>query len=635
MSKIRLDRFENRPDVVGVGAVAVPDGSGRAELREGKLGVVKRLSPWTARVTYFHPEPSYSGGASNAAGMGTAGNSIIYGGGSGLDGCLAAWLDGDGRDGSGRITYADFVRRFVAFPGQIVTFDHFSVGLSVHSSNTRHWFRYTPESQDPDDYDGSQPAVPRAGLEAIRLCDPGDPNYQIWWFSRVTPAKGNAEGVQILWSGLPEIPEGASTSEVRTLVTTTDVSVQAWVEAEPEPNTFVLTVRIYLSPGDNDEEVLASTKVVGPYVDGVYVPEVSGVPPSRRTIACTYGGASFALDDTDGSAWSWGRNWAGLLGANESDPDVMLASPEAVSGPHVFDAVVAGGGTHALAVEQDGSLWGWGSSSNFELGVSEMSVTSPILVAGVTPLWVATGYSFSAALRSSDRRVVMWGTNGQGQLGSGSTSPAVVGTPTPVACDRPFLQVGCGYDFAAALSEDGRVWTWGKDRAALGRDYGGGANLTPLPVNLNGVVRLAASWYNVYALDVNGRLWAWGDGNALGDGVGDESSVPVAVAGNHFFVDVSAGRYFAAALDGAGQVWAWGANLSGQLGDDSESFRSTPVSATGGHSFVQIACGYTWMLARKANGQLWAWGEGNWGQVGDTYFLDRSNPTLVARTFEA
>jgi len=127
----------------------------------------------------------------------------------------------------------------------------------------------------------------------------------------------------------------------------------------------------------------------------------------------------------DGTAWAWGDNSAGQLGAGagaQGSTPVQVAGLTGVAG-------VAAGDAHSLAVESDGTVWGWGSNNSGQIG-AELAVTryTPVQLPGIaTATAVAAGSAHSLA-RLADGTVRAWGDNTKGQLGDGTTT----GSTTPV-----------------------------------------------------------------------------------------------------------------------------------------------------------------------------------------------------------
>jgi alpha-tubulin suppressor-like RCC1 family protein/AraC-like DNA-binding protein len=95
--------------------------------------------------------------------------------------------------------------------------------------------------------------------------------------------------------------------------------------------------------------------------------------------------------------------------------------------------------------------------------------------------------------------------------------------------------------------------------------------------------------------------------------------------------DITAGANHACALGTNGQAMCWGSNVTGQLGDGSNSnSQSLPQSVTGGLSFSVIRAGYGHSCAIRTNGSAYCWGANNFGQLGHGSGGTSRNPVAVA-----
>ena len=149
---------------------------------------------------------------------------------------------------------------------------------------------------------------------------------------------------------------------------------------------------------------------------------------------------------------------------------------------------------------------------------------------------------------------------------------------------------------------------------------------------------------HTFALDQQGRLWAWGLNHVGQLGLGNAISrntpalVPIAgLSGVTSFDTIIVGGSYTLALDQQGRLWAWGLNESGQLGlgDTTNRNRPTLVSLTGlsgVSSFGALAVGWQHVLALDQQGRLWAWGLNESGQLGLGDTTNRNRPTLVSLT---
>lgn len=78
---------------------------------------------------------------------------------------------------------------------------------------------------------------------------------------------------------------------------------------------------------------------------------------------------------------------------------------------------IAAGKSHSLAVEESGTVWGWGNNNYYKLGFEGSGNYSKPEKTGIdNVLKIYAGNDVSAALNGSNR-VLTWGSNLKGQLG--------------------------------------------------------------------------------------------------------------------------------------------------------------------------------------------------------------------------
>jgi len=148
--------------------------------------------------------------------------------------------------------------------------------------------------------------------------------------------------------------------------------------------------------------------------------------------------------------------------------------------------------------------------------------------------------------------------------------------------------------------------------------------------NLTGVTQVAAGHSAAYAVDDQGRAWAWGDNfnGALGDNSTTDRRSPVRVANLPADVVQVAGGYDVGyALRANGTVWVWGTN-AGTFGNGSygtgcdqspvaAGCRSlVPIQVSGLTGVVSISASWNGAFAVKADGSVLAWGFNDVGQTG-------------------
>jgi hypothetical protein len=124
------------------------------------------------------------------------------------------------------------------------------------------------------------------------------------------------------------------------------------------------------------------------------------------------------------------------------------------------------------------------------------------------------------------------------------------------------------------------------------------------------------NWHSCM-LDTTGEAWCWGSNEygQLGaastalcmDGNVACSSQPLGVGGGRAYAGVVASMNHTCALTSDGQAWCWGLGRGGQLGDSLSADSRLPVAVAGNHRFVQLATslwqGVTCGL--KDDGSLW------------------------------
>ncbi|GAB2588879.1 chromosome condensation regulator RCC1 [Paractinoplanes abujensis] len=244
---------------------------------------------------------------------------------------------------------------------------------------------------------------------------------------------------------------------------------------------------------------------------------------------------------------------------------------------------VAAGSTHTCGIQSDSTLWCWGANGSGQLAQSTATtsakvptqVTSPAATGWAT---VSAGTQFTCATRT-DGSLYCWGTNAQGQLGIGSTTPASSSTPLQVA---------------------GSGWT----AVALGAQHACGLQ--------------------------GSTLSCWGNGsfNRLGQLNSTSYSSPMTVLGT--WAAVTAGADHTCALTLISQLYCWGFGGSGRLGGGTASSTTTGPAPVGtATTWRSISAGAAHTCGTRTDNSLYCWGANNWGQVGDGGVTDQLSPVKI------
>ena len=318
-----------------------------------------------------------------------------------------------------------------------------------------------------------------------------------------------------------------------------------------------------------------------------------------------------------------------------------------------FNQVSAFGSPYgfSVGVASDGNAYAWGANDYGQLGrdpdktpTQKTPTRVPLpdgVDSGFTYTQIAAGGRHVLAV-GSDGIVYSWGDNDHRQLGDGTTSDRSKPQPIKGADGQPFkaVQISAGSSDSAAISPDGRVYTWGSEC-----DSGGCSSprLTPaLAKDPNGsgqglhAVQVSVNYSFIMALDANGNVYTWGYNNygQLGNGTtnGDYSKKyaadpalmhdPKDTSKAFKAAQISAGADHALAIGQDGTLWAWGWNGWGQLGDGTHEDRLTPMQvqspkdSSQGFKVAWISAGVNETMVGDENGTAWAWGFNNYGQLG-------------------
>ncbi|RKG89198.1 kelch-like protein [Corallococcus sp. CA049B] len=341
------------------------------------------------------------------------------------------------------------------------------------------------------------------------------------------------------------------------------------------------------------------------------------------------GGAHSLIVRQDGTAAAWGHNGYGQLG-DGTNVDRVLPVPIQVQGLTGTTALSATA-YHTLALQQDGTVWGWGYNDSGQLGdAADLARVTPAPLPGLTGVTaLASGTYHSLALKQ-DGTVWTWGLNNLGQLGDGTTVSRTERMSVPGLTDVTALAASTYHSLA--LKQDGTVWTWGYNSSGQLGDGTTASRLTPAQVpGLTGVSAIAAGLVHSLALKQDGTVWAWGrntDGQ-LGNGATVNSPVPVQVQGLTDVSAIAAGSYHSLALKQDGTAWTWGRNDTGQLGNQTVTGSLTPAQVPGLAAVTALAGGDAHSMALLRDGTVWTWGYNAEGELGDGTTLDRTAPVRV------
>ena len=349
----------------------------------------------------------------------------------------------------------------------------------------------------------------------------GEPTFMIGNIKQASAGGGlsaavTTSGALIVWGGAYS-EEGPSSRVIKTDVAAVEVG---------SGHSGVLFI---LNPDGTVEVMNAATRSAKKVMDGVQ--EIHGVEG--------YNASCLALKK-DGSLWLIESGQFGddtqttrimndVISAAAYSPDLLEYEDEPLyvvnkagqllksvdSNLKNFSVVMEGivsvsaGRTHALAVTTEGKVVAWGNNGYGQLGsgVTVFETEKPVAVTGMNnalSVTVGGGGSFALVVKS-DHSLWACGINDRGQLGNGTTQ----GSAEYIKIMDDVSRAEAEEDFAFAVKQDGTLWAWGaNDRGQLG-DGTTIDRLSPVKV-ADGIADTNA----YYALTTDGRMLEIGNGFA-------------------------------------------------------------------------------------------------------------------------
>ena len=292
-----------------------------------------------------------------------------------------------------------------------------------------------------------------------------------------------------------------------------------------------------------------------------------------------------------GSYSIWVKNGSGIWG---KAPEVFeYTRTVAITGisPNSYDLdgdkpiEMAGSDTHQVILMESGQVFTSGQNNFGQLGIGtiDSSEARSTILHNITAQFdgkvisVSAVGNFTLAL-TDDGKVYSWGYNGQGELGDGTTDNSgkviEITNNFNLPAGRKVTKIYAGWEQAFAIADDGTLYSWGNaGDGRLGRDT------TTTPNTLPGVV----------------------------DDVFDGNIIDLATD-SHTLV-----------LTDTNKVYTWGLNGNGQLGIGNTNTVSGPQDITGsfnGDTIVQVEASSNGSFARTSDGRLYAWGQNEHGNLG-------------------
>jgi alpha-tubulin suppressor-like RCC1 family protein len=253
-------------------------------------------------------------------------------------------------------------------------------------------------------------------------------------------------------------------------------------------------------------------------------------------------------------------------------------------------------GSHVLAIDTDGKLFAWGLAENGQLGIALpqsvlLQISYPVQIGSSSWSQVSAGDKFSAAL-TAEGRLFTWGDNTYGQLGNNSVG-GIWTTPQSISPSVSWSQISCGAEHMSAIRADSKLYTWGRNTYGQLGDGTIIARSSPVLVGTSSWSQVASGVDHNMMLTVDGLLFTTGNNNfgQLGDGTILPKSAPVQIGASSWTqirtysngtFNTSGGLIENRATGSLSNLWLWGYNTNFFTG----SGRSSPVQVSAGVGYL-------------------------------------------------
>ena len=220
----------------------------------------------------------------------------------------------------------------------------------------------------------------------------------------------------------------------------------------------------------------------------------------------------------------------------------------------------------------------------------------------------------------------MWGESTWGQLGvpvDTVCNHQLLPIPVPVGKEECLTMVACGGTHTVCLTKDNVVYAWGRGdsgQLGIGRSWfsntGPGATGMDTPQRIvsldeKKVVQIACGAFHSAAVTCDGKLFTWGkeDYGMLGVGYTSDKHVPTAVdVGIEKIKSVSLGGWHTTSVTESGKCFVFGRNEYARLGLQDSRSRVKPAMLCDFNDMEYTAAGGTHTLFISSSGHAYSAG---------------------------
>ena len=263
--------------------------------------------------------------------------------------------------------------------------------------------------------------------------------------------------------------------------------------------------------GNNNYGQLGDGNKSNNYLDVTSAKKIVDGIKFKEICDCRYNAMAI---DIDGNLWSWGKNFAGMLG-NGSSEDAYF--PLKISQNIQFDKIF-GDSEKICAIDNNENLYNWGYAAyGLGDGTNETKYIPTQIING-TKFIKATAAIYNQYALDINGNLWGWGNNDYDQFGIGNTQSQYY--PIKVMEGTKIKDIYGYYRNGIIVDENNNIYFFGRNDTLK---YNKGIKKIGQVPNLKQIV-----WSNndtMLAIDENGDRWGWGDNEygELGNGTSNKS----------------------------------------------------------------------------------------------------------------
>jgi alpha-tubulin suppressor-like RCC1 family protein len=282
-------------------------------------------------------------------------------------------------------------------------------------------------------------------------------------------------------------------------------------------------------------------------------------------------------------------------------------------------------GINSLIVTEEDEVFAFGSNNNGLLDSNNLGqIIKPLIVNDLSHKKII-GFdngSHHVIAITNENKVYIWGFNNFGQLGDGTCDDCFIPHLLNELKDENLSDVCCGDRHSLALTSNGKVYAWGSNKfGQIGNECEDEYQLKPIKIEKfeeKTIVAISCGYYHSLALTENGRVYSWGDNKFKQLGFGNiiASNVPKLIKikdsnkSKVIVKRIKCGSNYSLMLSSNGDIYASGSNDFGQYGINCLQNQSIPTKILTQNQFIDIAahkdCNIS--VALSVDGIYYIWG---------------------------